>query len=40
MNSHEIQKLEFISDKIEGGGSKRKVVHIRFGDPTMKNGLG
>jgi hypothetical protein len=29
-----------VSDKIEAGDSKRKVVHIHFGHPSMKNDLG
>jgi hypothetical protein len=29
-----------VSDKIEGGDSKRKVVRIHFGHPMKKNGLG
>jgi hypothetical protein len=37
MKSHKIQKLEFISDKIEGGDSKREVICIRFGHPMKKN---
>jgi hypothetical protein len=32
-------RLEFGSDKIEGGDCKRMVVRIRFGHPTMRNGL-
>jgi hypothetical protein len=36
MESCNVQRLEFISDKIEGGDSKRKVVCIRFDCPTMK----
>jgi hypothetical protein len=33
-------RLEFVSDKIQSGDSKRKVMHIRFGCPTKKNGFG
>jgi hypothetical protein len=40
MKSHKIQKLEFVSDKIEGGDCKREVMCIRFGHPTKKNELG
>jgi hypothetical protein len=40
LESCKIWRLEFILDKIEDGDSKRKVVHIRFGCPTKKNGLG
>jgi hypothetical protein len=40
MKSHKIQKLEFISDKIEGRDCKREVMCIRFGHPTKKNELG
>jgi hypothetical protein len=40
MKSHKIQRLEFVSDKIEGEDSKREVVCIRFGCPTKKNDLG
>jgi hypothetical protein len=40
MKSHKIWRLEFISDKIEGGDGKRKVVRIRFGCPTKKTELG
>jgi hypothetical protein len=39
MKSRKIQILEFISDKIEGGDSKRDVMCIRFGHPTKKNEL-
>jgi hypothetical protein len=39
MESHKIQRLEFISDKIEGGDCKREVICISFGHPTKKNGL-
>jgi hypothetical protein len=35
--SCKIQRLEFISDKIEGGDSKREVICIHFGQPTKKN---
>jgi hypothetical protein len=37
MESHKIRRLDFISDKIEGGDSKREVICIRFGHPTKKN---
>jgi hypothetical protein len=40
MKSHKIHRLEFISDKIVGGDSKREVVCIRFGCPTKKMTLG
>jgi hypothetical protein len=40
MNFRKIQRLELVSDKIEGGDSKRKVVHIHFGCPTKKGCLG
>jgi hypothetical protein len=40
MKSYKIWRLEFISDKIEGGDSKRKVMLIHFGHPTKKNDLG
>jgi hypothetical protein len=33
-------RLEFISDKIEGGDSKTEVVCIRFDHPTKKNEFG
>jgi hypothetical protein len=36
MKSQKIQRLEFVSDKIEGGDSKREVIYIYFGHP-MKN---
>jgi hypothetical protein len=36
MKSCKIQRLEFVSDKTEGGDSKREVVCIRFGCPTKK----
>jgi hypothetical protein len=36
MKSHKIRRLEFISDKIDAGDCKRKVVRIRFGHPTKK----
>jgi hypothetical protein len=35
--SLKIQILEFISDKIEYGDSKREVMCIHFGHPTKKN---
>jgi hypothetical protein len=37
MESRKIQRLEFISDKIEGGDCKREVICIGFGHPTKKN---
>jgi hypothetical protein len=37
MESRKIRRLEFVSDKIEGGDSKREVICIRFGHPTKKN---
>jgi hypothetical protein len=37
MESCKIQRLEFISDKIEGGDYKRKVICIHFSHPTKKN---
>jgi hypothetical protein len=40
MKSHKIQRLEFISDKIEGGDCKRVIVHTHFDHPMKKNGLG
>jgi hypothetical protein len=40
MKSHRIQRLEFVSDKSEGRGNKRKVVRIRFGYLMKKNELG
>jgi hypothetical protein len=40
MESRKIQRLEFVSDKIEGRGSKGKVVRSLFGHPKKKNGLG
>jgi hypothetical protein len=40
MKSHEIRRLELISEKIEAGDSKRKVVHIRFSYPMNKTELG
>jgi hypothetical protein len=40
MKSCKIQRLELISDKIEGRYSKREVVCIHLGYPTKKNGLG
>jgi hypothetical protein len=39
MKSRKIQRLEFVSDKIEGGDSKREVIYIRFDHPTKKNEL-
>jgi hypothetical protein len=38
MKSYNIRRLEFISDKIEGGDSKREVICIRFVYPTKKKG--
>jgi hypothetical protein len=35
MKSHKIWRLEFVSDKIEGRDSKRKVMRIHF-DHSMK----
>jgi hypothetical protein len=40
MKSRKIRRLEFVSDKIEGGVSKREVMCIRFDHPTKKNDLG
>jgi hypothetical protein len=40
MKSREIWRLELVSDKIEARDSKRKVMRIRFGFFTEKNGLG
>jgi hypothetical protein len=37
MESHKIQRLEFVSDKIEGGDCKRDIICICFGHPTKKN---
>jgi hypothetical protein len=39
MKSRKIQRLEFASDKIEGGDSKMEVMCICFGHPTKKNEL-
>jgi hypothetical protein len=39
MKSHKILRLEFVSDKIEGGDRKKKVMYIHFGHPTKKNEL-
>jgi hypothetical protein len=39
MKSHKIQRLEFISDKIEGRDCKREIMCIRFGHATRKNEL-
>jgi hypothetical protein len=39
MKSRKIQRLEFVSDKIEGRDCKREVMCIRFGHPTKKNEL-
>jgi hypothetical protein len=37
MESRKIQRLEFVSDKIEDRDSKREVIRIRFYHPTKKN---
>jgi hypothetical protein len=37
MKSCEIQRLELVSDKIEAGDRKRKVLCVRFGCPLEKN---
>jgi hypothetical protein len=37
MESHKIQRLEFISDEIEGEDCKREVICICFSHPTKKN---
>jgi hypothetical protein len=37
MESRKIRRLEIVSDKIEGGDSKREVIRIRFDHPTKKN---
>jgi hypothetical protein len=37
MESHKIQRLEFVSDKIEGVDCKREVICIRFCHPMKKN---
>jgi hypothetical protein len=37
MESHKIQRLEFVSNKIEGEDCKRKVICIHFDHPTKKN---
>jgi hypothetical protein len=39
MKSHKIQRLEFVSDKIEDEHSKREVMCICFCHPTKKNEL-
>jgi hypothetical protein len=39
MESRKIRRLEFISDKIEGGNCKREVISIQFGCPTKKTEL-
>jgi hypothetical protein len=39
MKSHKIQRLELVSDKIERGDSKRKVVRICFGCSQRKMAL-
>jgi hypothetical protein len=36
MKSHEIWRLELVSDKIEDGDRKRKIVCIHFGCPTKR----
>jgi hypothetical protein len=38
MESRKILRLEFISDKIEGGDCKRDVIYICFGHIMKKNG--
>jgi hypothetical protein len=40
MKSYNMRRLEFVSDKIEGRGSKGKVVRSLFGHPKKKNALG
>jgi hypothetical protein len=40
MKSRKIWRLEFVSDKIEGGDSKGMVVCINFSCPMKKNDLG
>jgi hypothetical protein len=40
MESRKIQKLEFVSNRIEGGDCKREVMCIYFGHPTKKNEFG
>jgi hypothetical protein len=37
MKSHKIERLEFVSNKIEGGTCKRGVIWICFGHPTKEN---
>jgi hypothetical protein len=37
MESRKIQRLEFVSHKIEGEDSKSEVICIRFAHPTTKN---
>jgi hypothetical protein len=37
MESRKIRILEFVSDKIEGGDSKREVIRIHFDHPMKKN---
>jgi hypothetical protein len=39
MESDKIQRLEFVSDKIEGGDCKKEVMCIRFSHPTRKMSL-
>jgi hypothetical protein len=39
MKFRKIQRLEFISNKIEGGDCNREVMCICFGHPTKKNEL-
>jgi hypothetical protein len=36
MKSHKIQRLELVSDKIEGGDRKMNILCIRFSCPTKK----
>jgi hypothetical protein len=38
MESRKILRLEFVSDKIEGGDCKRDVIYICFGHIMKKNG--
>jgi hypothetical protein len=39
MKSRKIRRLEFVSDKIDGGNCVREVMHTRFGHPTKKMSL-
>jgi hypothetical protein len=39
MESHKIQRLDFVSNKIECGDCKREVRCISFGHPTKKMSL-